>query len=79
MPHNFSNLTRAQLLVQRLERLSADSVWAHKASGVRAALDKLLTQAKAGETDYDRLDSLMQYGFEILGEAAGSIPASDEL
>ena len=72
-------LVRARLLIQRLERLSADSIWAHKASGVRASLDKLIAKFDDGEYDPYRLDSLVQYGFELLGKAAESIPSPEEI
>ena len=69
-------LVRALLLIQRLERLSADSIWAHKASGVRASLDKLLARMDGG-IDSDRLDTLVQYGFDLLSKAAETIPPDD--
>ena len=66
----------AGVLVSRLERLSADSHWAHKASGLRGSLLRLL---KAIEVDprpeYLRnLKSLVPEGQEILNEAAREIP-----
>jgi len=63
--------TQAKTLVQRLGRLSADSTWAHRASGVRAALDKLLNQ---GSTNAQQLEKLIQLGFEVLEKAAQRIP-----
>jgi hypothetical protein len=72
-------LIRARLLIQRLERLSADSTWAHKASGIRASLAKLLTRMEDSETDPDRLDSLVQFGFDILGKAAEDIPSPEDI
>jgi hypothetical protein len=36
-----------RLLLPRLERISVDSYWAHRASGVRGALVKLLEQMEA--------------------------------
>jgi hypothetical protein len=69
-------LARARLLIQRLERLSADSIWAHKASGVRATLDKLLARMDEG-IDPDRLDTLVQLGFDLLSKAAETIPPED--
>jgi len=72
------DLMRARLLVQRLGRLSADSVWAHRASGVRASLDKFLTRLEAGLADVDQLAPLLQRGTEILEKAAQTIPAPDE-
>jgi hypothetical protein len=38
----------ARLLVARLERLSADSIWAHRASGARGELLRWLEYCDAG-------------------------------
>ena len=60
------------LLLARLERISVDSYWAHRASGVRGALVKLLGQMETGETiDVASLQKNLQVGFEILEKAAG--------
>jgi hypothetical protein len=71
----------ARLLIERLERLSADSVWAHRASGARGALLRWV-EAAAPATDADRLpdpwsqpdldqlEFLIHYGFELLENAA---------
>jgi hypothetical protein len=72
------DLMRARMLVQRLGRLSADSIWAHRASGVRASLDKFLTRLEAGLADSDQLAPLLQRGTEILEKAAQTIPSPDE-
>ncbi len=70
---------QARILVQRLERLSADSVWAHRASGLRAGLDKSLAKVEAGEASaYKDLLVLIQAGFDILEKAAQEIPASED-
>ena len=61
-------LRQARLLVQRLARLSADSAWAHRASGIRASLDKAL--ASEQEADLSYLTVLVQKGFDILHRAA---------
>jgi hypothetical protein len=59
------------LLLPRLERISVDSYWAHRASGVRGALTKLLGQIEIGETiDPDSLQANLRIGFEILKHAA---------
>lgn len=71
-------LMRARLLIQRLELLSADSIWAHKASGIRASLDKLLARIEGDDYDPDKLESLVQYGYDILNKAAEAIPIPDE-
>ena len=78
MDHHDPDLIRAKLLVQRLGRLSADSVWAHKASGVRASLDKYLARLEAGQGDPATLKLLLQRGTEILEKAAQSIPTPEE-
>lgn len=60
-----------RLLLPRLERISVDSYWAHRASGVRGALVKILEQLEAGETvDPAALRLNIRVGFEILREAA---------
>src|SRR5512142_625472 len=59
-----------RLLLPRLERISVDSYWAHRASGVRGALVKLLEQMEAGtEVDPASLEMNITVGFEILKEA----------
>ena len=54
-----------ELLVSRLERLSADSLWAHRASGIRGALLRVLSQK-----DVENLPSLIEKGFLILENVA---------
>jgi hypothetical protein len=72
-------LTQAKLLVQRLERLSADSVWAHRASGLRASLDKFLANLDPEDYDAKKLGTLVQQGFEVLEKAAQEIPSPEDL
>lgn len=60
-----------RLLLPRLERISVDSYWAHRASGVRGALTKILDQIETGNSIDEisvRINILI--GFEILKEAA---------
>jgi len=57
------------LLLTRLERISVDSYWAHRASGVRGALLKVLEMMESGSQD-SKPDILIAEGFEILKEAA---------
>lgn len=65
-----------KLLISRLERLSADSVWAHRATGLRGALIRTLEQVEASSSiDYTpevlvRLQSQIDLGFEMLNQAA---------
>jgi hypothetical protein len=70
----------ARLLSSRLERLSADSVWAHKASGLRGSLLRSLEDWEKrpdGGIDENslllRIDHLNQLGFIILTRAAREI------
>jgi len=60
-----------RLLLPRLERISVDSYWAHRASGVRGALTKILERMETGETiNPESLQANISIGFEILKEAA---------
>lgn len=67
-------LDLALLLAARLERLSADSYWAHQASGLRGSLLRLLERERRGyPVDGRQLGVLVERGFEILGKAAREI------
>jgi len=61
----------AKILLDRLERISADSGWAHQASGVRASLAKVISR---GDPDWEQISPLLELGFLILENAAGEIP-----
>jgi len=66
-----SNDKLIRLLLARLERISVDSYWAHRASGVRGALVKLLSRMDKGEPiDPASLQANLVVGFEILERAA---------
>jgi hypothetical protein len=59
------------LLLTRLERISVDSYWAHRASGVRGALSKMLEQIEMGKPiDQTCLNQTILIGFDILKKAA---------
>ncbi len=64
-------------LADRLEHLSADSIYAHRASGLRGSLLRYLGRFEAGEQLDDceqaQLDELAENGFEILELAAREI------
>jgi hypothetical protein len=63
-----------RLLAARLERLSADSHWARRSSGVRGNILKVIEQVDAGESvDNSRLDLLIGSAFGILLQAAEDI------
>ena len=62
---------KSKLLLDRLERISADSAWAHQASGVRASLAKCLA---GEEPDPEEIKHLLMLGYQILEKAASEIP-----
>jgi hypothetical protein len=69
-----------RLLISRLERLSVDSRWARRASGLRGNIIKVLEEADTGHAIApDRLELLINRSFEILHQAAREIPDIDEI
>ena len=65
------DLQLIRILIERLERISADSVWAHRASGVRGALLRTLDQLQSGEPpDPKTLTNVVSIAFNILSHAA---------
>jgi hypothetical protein len=69
-----------RLLTARLERLSADSRWARRASGLRGNLLEILEAIESGQRlEPDRLELLIDTGFEILRQAAHEIPDLEDL
>ena len=64
-------------LSDRLERLSADSTYAHQASGLRGTFLRYIERIEAGvDMDDTELDQLVEYGFEIFRLAAKEIGAT---
>jgi hypothetical protein len=74
-------LKQAQMLIPRLERLTPDSSWAHRASGCRGSLLRLSQRVEAhgmlGQRlkpeeahDLAALEQALNLGFFILREAA---------
>jgi hypothetical protein len=57
----------ASLLISRLERLSADSYWAHRASGIRGSLLRWMDRGSRNE---GQVGEMIELGFEILEKAA---------
>jgi len=62
-------------LASRLERISVDSYWAHRASGLRVALLRLVerldvSSKQLNQEDFDYMDSLIEQGYVILVNAA---------
>jgi hypothetical protein len=63
-----------------LERLSVDSLWTRRASGLRRNILKVLEEMDAGrEVSRDRIKLLLDSGFEILRRAAKEIPDLEEM
>jgi hypothetical protein len=63
-----------RLLIARLERISADSVWAHRASGVKGSLLRMLDKSEKGHPiKQSELKRMMGLGFFILEKAAKEI------
>ena len=59
------------LLLERLEHISADSIWAHRASGVRGSLLRIIQQLEDGqELEGPEIEQLITHGFQILERAA---------
>ena len=74
-------LVLAHQLLGRLERLSADSYWAHRASGLRGSLLKCVEQIESARDKnqvvdgeiWQKADNLILRGFWILEKAAREI------
>jgi hypothetical protein len=63
-------------LVDRLERLSADSTYAHQASGLRGTYLRNIERLESGtQVNQPDLDQLVELGFELLRRAAEEIGA----
>jgi len=77
--NNVQQIELLRLLTSRLERLSVDSRWARRASGLRGNIVKVLEEAETGEVAPERLNLLINRSFEILRAAAGEIPDIEEL
>lgn len=68
---NEETLNLLRLLLARLERISADSYWAHRASGTRGSLLKMAEAIEHGEpVSSTDLENAMRSSFHILEQAA---------
>lgn len=63
------------MLLARLERISADSYWAHRASGIRGALLRVVENSRQIESQ--ELKDLLMAGFEILEKAGREMHGHD--
>ncbi len=67
-----------RLLTARLERLSVDSIWARRASGLRGSLIKALDSIDSGiSLPTQQIDLLIDHSFQILRNAAREIPDTE--
>ena len=65
------SLRTLRFLLARLERISADSVVAHRASGVRGAMLRALDQLEnGGHVPDPKLKRLIEHGYMLLQRAA---------
>jgi len=82
-----TTLKVAHMLIIRLMRLSVDSHWARRSSGLRGSLlrevERLDDMQERGqeiqEAELEHLDGLVRRGFEILEAAAKEIRSIDDL
>ncbi len=58
-----------RMLLTRLERVSVDSYWAHRASGIRGGLLRALEELEKGEFT-GQTNELISSAFTILTKAA---------
>jgi len=62
------------MLLSRLERISADSYWAHRASGVRGALLRFSVNIEKGiPVQGSDIKRMMDLGFKILEKASREV------
>ena len=73
-PSKEREVALARLVIQRLERLSADSIFAHRASGYRGALIKCADEVERSTNEdpasLQQLHLLTRSGFNLLEDAA---------
>lgn len=62
------------MLISRLERLSVDSTWAHRASGLRRSLLVLSDRLEQGDDVRELLNARAEQAFDILVKAGREIP-----
>lgn len=79
---DIQQVDQALMVVRRLERLSADSVYAHLACGYRGALLRAVDAIEAGnvgESEAQRLEWLIRQGFSLLESAARELVVPEDL
>jgi hypothetical protein len=64
-------LERVHLLLDRLERIPADSRVAHQASGIRGTLLRVLAALESGsQIQNSRYHQMLELGYDLLDAAA---------
>jgi hypothetical protein len=88
MDKDWQKIQNAKMVIDRLERLSVDSIWAHKASGLRGSLWRCIDRLQQFQKEKDHqlfkeemthLNDLIESGFEILRRAAEEITSPEDL
>ena len=80
MTDNLQEIALLRLLASRLERLSVDSHWARRASGLRGNIIKIIELSNTGEQiAAKRVEFLTETAFDILRRAAQEIPDLEEI
>ena len=77
-----NDVKTAKMIAARLERLSADSVWAHRANWLRGSLLRQLyliehQEKEPGQNLMDQLSQSIVQGYAILSHAAKEIPDTE--
>jgi hypothetical protein len=71
MPTPRTDIQLIRMLSERLERISADSIWAHRASGVRGSLLRILEEDETGrQPDPETVSLAIATSLHILTRAA---------
>ena len=81
MEDNAYLINQARMVVYKLERISADSVWAHRSSGQRGTILRLIEKIETGVPQSDEstperqhdlvcLDTLVKSSYLLLEKAA---------
>ena len=70
-PDQSANLIKqAKLIIPRLEKITPDSSWAHRASGCRGTLIRLMSDREDNAADTDRLWQALKQSYYLLEQAA---------
>lgn len=81
MEHSPATIEEARRLLSRLERMSVDSAWARRASGVRGGMLKLFSELENGAAldsrRQENLDALVLHAYTLLTRAAGELRGQD--